>query len=293
MATSISGPMSTDERLLYEHRVRMRQAAIAVAAAVLLVVASVIQIAGPHTSVNELTLDLVTANKRVPLDQIGSVINGLGLVALGWTLWYLFECARARNEGLKPFIAWIAMGGAALAAIAGVGYYIVIATKASDFVSHGTQTYMQAHQLTGSGPFVILPFVAQLGALMLAVGFVLVSLNAMRVGLLTKMMGYIGVFAAILVLFQITQVPIVQAYWLLALSYLLSGRWPTGVPPAWRSGKAEPWPSSQAMREQRIRSAGGGRGKAATPTPAPETVGAPTPMRTRSATPKRKRKRRN
>jgi hypothetical protein len=115
----------------------------------------------------------------------------------------------------------------------------------------------------------------------------------MRVGLLTRFMGYLGIFTGVLVLFPIgSPVPVVQGFWLLALGYLFSGRWPTGIPPAWRSGRAEPWPSSAAMREQRMKAAGGGgRGKPA-PTPAPQTVGAPAPGRTRSATPKRKRKRR-
>jgi hypothetical protein len=119
----------------------------------------------------------------------------------------------------------------------------------------------------------------------------------MRVGLLTRMMGYIGIFAGALILFQITQIPIVQAYWLFALAYMFSGRWPTGVPPAWRSGQAEKWPSAQEMREQKVRAAGargGGRG-----TPAPQAVGAPAAPANGGSQPsgnrqgaKRKRKRR-
>ena len=79
----------------------------------------------------------------------------------------------------------------------------------------------------------------------------LVSLHAMNAGLLTRFMGYLGMFAGALVLFQIIQVPVVQAYWLVAVAYLISGRWPTGIPPAWRSGRAEPWPSSAELRARR------------------------------------------
>jgi hypothetical protein len=77
---------------------------------------------------------------------------------------------------------------------------------------------------------------------------------------------------------------------LAALAVLLSGRWPSGTPPAWSSGKAEPWPSAQEMRERRIRAAGGAPPRAK-PTPAPQTAGAGASTPARSSA-KRKRKRR-
>jgi hypothetical protein len=102
---------------------------------------------------------------------------------------------------------------------------------------------------------------------MVAVGYVLVSLNAMRVGLLSRFMGYLGIFAGILTIAAITPVPVVAGYWLVALAVLFLGRWPTGTPPSWRSGKAEPWPSTQQLREDAARQreaarggGGGGRG---------------------------------
>jgi hypothetical protein len=135
-------------------------------------------------------------------------------------------------------------------------------------------------------------------SLLIALSFVLVSLNAMRIGLLPRFMGYLGMIAGALVLFPFLPVPIVQAYWLLALAYLVSGRWPTGVPPAWRTGRAEMLPSSAEVRARRAaeRSGGGDRGGRSKPapasTPAPEAAGAGGGARTRASTPKRKRKRR-
>ncbi len=291
-----------DDQLLYESRVRDRQAVIAAAAAVLLVAAAAVQISGPHTKVNEITLDLITAHKRFPLDLVGAVLNGLGLVALAATLWFLFGLVRARNESLKNFVGPIAVLGGVLAGVSGIVYSVVISSAADDFVSHGAQTYQQANHLTSSGGLLALPFLGQAAALALAVGFVLTSLQAMRVGLLTRFMGYLGIFTGILVLFPIgSPVPVVQAFWLLALAYLLTGRWPSGVPPTWRSGKAEPWPSSAQMREQRMKAGNERGGKRPAPArgkndgkaePA-ETVGAGAGQpRTRSSTPKRKRKRR-
>ena len=287
--------MSVDEQLLYESRVRNRQAVIAAAAAALLVAAAAVQIAGPHTKVNELTLDLITAHKRFPLDLVGAILNGLGLVALGATLLFLFNLVRARNETLRNFAGPIAAVGAGLAALAGIVYAAVIAQKADDFVHTGAQTYDQANALTGGSGLLALPFLGQAAALALAVGFVLVALQAMRVGLLTRFMGYLGIFTGVLVLFPIgSPVPVVQAFWLLALAYLLTGRWPSGMPPTWRSGRAEPWPSSAAMREQRMKAAGASRGGGRRKEPEPAAAEpVSSPARTRSATPKRKRKRRH
>ncbi len=299
----MSPEMTVDDQLLYESRVRMRNAGLAAAAAVLLVVASVVQLSGVHTKVDELTLDLITVHKRFPLDVVGAVINALGLLALGLTLSFLYRFATARNQHVQGWVKYLVNAltivGAVAAGLSGIVYSVVIADKSSSFVSHGTQTYVQANQLTDGAGLKALPPIGQAAALVLAVAFVMVALQAMRVGLLTRLMGYLGVFTGFLIVFPIggpSLSPVIEAFWLLALAYLLTGRWPNGVPPSWRSGKAEPWPSNQQMREQRIREAGqadrprGGRSK---PPEAPaETVGASPAPRTRSATPKRKRKRR-
>lgn len=286
--------MTLDERLLYEARVRTRHAVIAALAAVCLLAAAVIQISGPHTKVDELTLDLIYAHKRFPLDLIGALLNALGLLGVAATLNFLFGAIRARNPVIGRYVRWLAVAGGVVAAIVAVVYAIVIAMKSHDFVTHGSQTYQEAKHLTSSKVLVAVPLIGQAASLVLAIGFVLTALGAMRVGLLTKFMGYLGIFVGVLVLFPIgSPVPVVQGFWLLALAYLLSGRWPTGVPPSWRSGSAEPWPSSASMREKRMKASGGGGRAKPAPTPAPQPVGAPAPTRSRAATGKRKRKRRS
>jgi hypothetical protein len=303
--------MNPQETLQYEARTRTRQAVVAGLAGILLVGAAVLQLSGPQSKINELTIGLITEHKRFPVDVIGAVINGLGLLAVAWTLSYVFSITRARNADLRTWVRGIAIAGGVLAAITGVVYAILIAIKAHQFVTTGDQTYMEANHLTSATGFAAVPVVGQLGALLLAVGFVMTSLNAMRVGLLTRFMGYLGIFVGVLVLFPIgSPVPIVQGFWLLALAYLITGRWPSGVPPAWSSGKAERWPSSQEMREQRMKAREQGMGGPARSKPAKasqpskseraatngaeaETVASPTQGRTRASTPKRKRKRRN
>ncbi len=300
--------MSPDETLLYESRVRTRTVAIATAAGVFLILAAVIQLTGPHTKVDELTLDLLVANQRFPLDLISSVVNALASLGIAATLLFLYRAARTRNpEKVRPYIRWIAIVGGGLAALSGVIYAVIVAIKVHEFATTGSQTYAEANHLTSGAGLLGLQLIGQAAALLVAIAFVLVSLQAMNQGLLSRFMGYLGMFAGALVLFQITQVPVVQTYWLLAIAYLVSGRWPTGIPPAWRSGRSEPWPSSAEMRARRAADADDrrpARGGAKKPGPAApkngsasdaatETALAPGESRTRSTTPKRKRKRRN
>jgi hypothetical protein len=289
--------MDTKQRLEYEARTRNRQAGIAAAAGILLILAVVIQIGGPHVSVNEKTLGLVTENKRATRDLVGSVVAAFSLVAIGWTLLWLWDAARAREPNLRPsFMGWIAVAGAGIQAVGVVVYAAAFGNAASDFVSHGSQTYPEANHLLTGGVLVAGQIANYLGLLLLAVAIVLISLNAMRVGLLTRFLGYLGIIAGVLTIIPLVPIPIVEAYFLLALAYLLSGRWPSGVPPAWSTGKVERWPSSAEVRAARGQSpARGGLFKPApapAPKPAPEPVGAPARSATRSTTSKRKRKRR-
>lgn len=289
--------MSADEQLLYEARVRPRQAVIAGTAAFALIAASVVQITGPHTKVSEITIGLITEHKRATTDVIGSVIQMVGWLTLTSTLVFLLRASRARNPRAPGFIRILAIVGGIGAAFSGLISAVVIAIKANDFVSHGNQTYEQAHAVTTSAVLVVPQILVQASALLIAISVVMVCVHAMRVGLLTRFLGYLGMFAGALIIIPIVQLPVVQAYWLGAVAYLLSGRWPSGVPKAWETGRAEAWPSSQQMREQRNAAMGKqarskpGRGK---PAPEPEPEAEPVAARTtRSTTPKRKRKRRH
>jgi hypothetical protein len=254
VAHGAEGPLERERRL------RPRYAAAAVTAAVLLMGAAVIQMIGPHTSISEVTLGLIYANKRTGLDILASIVSALGSLVIAATLVFLIDAARARNPEVASFVRVATILGALLAAVSGVIYAIIISSKAHQFATSGSQTFVEAHQLTTSGGLIGLQLAGLLGALLVALSLVLVSVQAMRVGLLTRFMGYLGMFAGALVLFQITPLPVVETYWFVALAVLFAGRWPTGEPLAWKTGRAEKWPTSQEVREQRIRAAGGGEG---------------------------------
>jgi hypothetical protein len=61
-------------------------------------------------------------------------------------------------------------------------------------------------------------------------------------------MGYIGVFAGVLIVLPVPPFQLLTALWLAAVGFLLMGRWPGGDPPAWEQGVAIPWPSAAEKR---------------------------------------------
>jgi hypothetical protein len=108
-------------------------------------------------------------------------------------------------------------------------------------------------------------------------------------------MGVLGIITGTLQILPFGgPLPVVQSFWLLMLALLFSGRGAGGMPPAWRTGQAEPWPSGAEVREQRRRAAAERRGEPyeppEPPEPEPEPVSAgPSPS---ASARKRKRKRR-
>ena len=96
----------------------------------------------------------------------------------------------------------------------------------------------------------------QTAGLLTAFAFVLVSINAMRVGLLTRFMGALGVIVGAVFVIPIGSSFIIQGFWMVAVGFMLIGRFPGGRPPAWDTGHAEPWPTQQELREARSGVAG-------------------------------------
>jgi hypothetical protein len=217
-----------------------------------------------------------------------SLIKGLGYLALAYVLTLLLMMVRGRRPVPRAILP-LPLLGALLTAIGTVLFAFAYKGAVDDFLA-GPHTVERAYDAAS----VSLLLAAQvfrdlLGPLLLAAGLVFTALNAMRTGLLTRFMGILGIIIGMLQIVRLGPMPIVQTFWLGALGVLLLGRWPSGMPPAWSSGKEEPWPSQAAVAQQRREAAQarrGGRGGAAVTAPDGDAP-APTP-----ASAKRKRKRR-
>jgi hypothetical protein len=85
------------------------------------------------------------------------------------------------------------------------------------------------------------------GTLGLVVGVVYTSLHAMRVGLLTRFWGSLGMALGVSVLF-LGMLGLLIFF--VALGMLIAGLWPGDRPPAWEEGRAVPWPAPGAEHER-------------------------------------------
>jgi MFS family permease len=245
---------------------------------------------------------------------LGAVVYGLGSLAIFFAIAYLFRAARARRPGM-PQIALI------LAAVGSVGFGVGRAVSevarylgARSFVDAVDKTNSAATDALSPTATLVGQLIWETSALALGFAIAIISLNAMRVGLLTRFMGVLGVIVGVAVapILPIDQQGIIRVFWLAALGMLFLGRLPSGTPKAWTTGRAEPWPSQQQLREQRAAAqaegdAGEGedeadgarasrRGATTAPPPKPPSPRRPEPAAPgseHSASKKKKRKRRS
>jgi hypothetical protein len=227
-----------------------------------------------------------------------SVASALGLLGMAWTLYFLARATRARRLELPKFAVYLPLVGGILSALATLLRPLATATGVSNFLD-GPRTVDAAQEVFTSPLGTAAGLIGLLGSLLLGLAFVIIALNAMRAGLLTRFLGILGIIVGVLVVIPLgSPLPIVQCFWLFAISLLLLGRLPTGIPPAWETGEAHQWPSSaeiRAQRRQAMEERQGGEGPAAADSEAEtdeETVGVGGGEHPASSR-KRKRKRRS
>lgn len=230
-----------------------RPVALATFASVLLIVAAILlasQGVGGGSGESEL-LRNVDAHRSAQL--VSSLLQAIGVGLLAAPLYYLFRAARARSETMRGAMVGMVIVGPLFLAVLAVLSAVTTLHAASDFVAN------EVPRLTAKGvglgsdraneaasdalkeaplrPVAAIFGIA--GQVAFLVGMVYASLHAMRTGLLTRFWGSLGIALGALsfIFFQFTLL------WFIYFGLLLAGWVPGGKPPAWRSGKAEPWPS--------------------------------------------------
>jgi hypothetical protein len=221
---------------------------------------------------------------NAPLLGVSTILSALGVVCLGLTALFLYRATAARTSQIGRLPLYMTLAGLVLLPLGSMIRDFAYWIGAAGFEDADDRTAGGALDLLGSPAVAAGSLIEFIGTFGMAVGIVLVALNAMRVGLLTRFFGVLGILTGVLTIFQADQPGIVRAFWLVGVGLLIAGR--LNTPPAWETGRAEPWPTQQQLREQRDAA----RGDRAERVSRPEDE-ADTPPKPENARKKRKRRR--
>ena len=248
--------MTTEEQLAWERRFALPTAAAAFLAAVCVIAYQVILSAGvieDRPRAHAFPEFLLGVHDHHTAFVMASVVQAAGYALLGVVLWYLFRATRHRRPGLQSQFIGLVYLGPSLFAVGSVLSAVDRIDLADKFAA-GAPILGQAGQDRAEDlakdASIVGALLVQVGMLSIAILLVLVCLNAMRVGLLNRFQGIIGiVVGALLILPLFPGAPLVlQTFWLGAIGAILLNRWPGGRGAAWESGNAEVWPSSMQRR---------------------------------------------
>ena len=180
------------------------------------------------------------------------VLQAISLLLLIPVLLYLYRLVRARRPEFSQSAAVLGVVGALGFAITAVVQQQQLIDAAQDFFPFegkgDVEDAAEDHVEDALSP--ALQGVGVGGQLALAVSIVMLGVNAIRVGLLSRFMGVLGVAMGVMMVIPFGIQPVLQLFWLTALAAMFLGRWPGGRGPAWQTGEAVPWPSAAEQRDE-------------------------------------------
>ncbi len=242
--------MAPEAQLEWESRAAKPAAAAAFASIAFSIVAIVIRIAGIGDAPDDEREFLLSFEDDRTYLIVSLIAQAISFLALAGALYYLFRATRHRRPETPRFVVPLLVIGPVLLAVGGLVNNISVADVANDFLASGARTNARAEDLLEGN--VVGGSLQAGGVLCVALSFVLVSLNAMRAGLVSRFMGILGIIVG--VLYVIPLVPggqsFIQLFWLGALAVLFLGHWPGGRGPAWETGEAIEWPSAAGRRQE-------------------------------------------
>jgi hypothetical protein len=281
------------EQLEWEARAGRLAGFAALFAALLIVAALGYRIAAlPHGADNvKEFLPQVKAHKNAFI--VSGVLTGLGMLAFIPPLLYLYDVTRYRRPELPPVARILIFLGPILFAICSVWFQFRQAHAADLFLAGANKTNKHAEDVLRHATTAVagLSLAASIAT---GLATILVSLNAMRAGLLSRFMGVLGIILGALFVLPLIASPVIQLFWLLALGALYMNLWPgAGRGPAWETGEAVPWPTQPSRFSPQPRDG-------AEPEPEPDAVtdgetdaepaGAPNPNTSRKRRKKKARR---
>jgi hypothetical protein len=113
--------------------------------------------------------------------------------------------------------------------------------KTPDQAAHDAREGLADHLNRHTALLIVGGVISTIGVLALVFGMIYTSLWCMRLGLLTRFWGALGMaFGLFLVIPIFPPIPGL-VLWFAVTGLMLAGRWPRPLPPAWAAGEAIPW----------------------------------------------------
>jgi hypothetical protein len=249
-------------------------AALAALASVLFVVAAIVvasQGVGSADGDSEL---LRNVDVHRSAQMISSILQAIGVGLLAMPLYYLFRSANARSERMRGQLVGVVIAAPLFLAVLAILSGVSTLHAASDFVANEVPRLIAkgvalnsdradeiANEAISDAP--LRPLAAGFGLggqLGFAIAMLYTCLYAMRVGLLPRFWGSLGMAlgAVSFLFFQFALL------WFVYLGVLLLRR--DNLPPAWTTGEAIPWPTPGDRAAAEI-DAGEDEGPTGTPPP--------------------------
>src|SRR4051794_39635942 len=190
--------MNREEQLSWEARTG-RLVAIAAFASAVLLIASLIY---SSSTLNEHTNDTVDGLYLLHAHKtevfVTTLLQSLSTALLAAPLWFLYKVTRFRREELQPLARYLALIAPPAAGILAIIRQIQVANISDKVVSHLSASPLPPHDANqfakdqlAAGSVQLVGGLALAAGLGLAFAFIMISLNAMRAGVLSKFMGII------------------------------------------------------------------------------------------------------
>jgi hypothetical protein len=267
-----------EEQLEWERKWAPGAAASAIVAALLPIVSTIYasSLLGSLPSSNSEDPFLRKVHEHASGYVAAGVVTSIGTFFLAPVLVYLYRAVKARRPQIPRIALYLAIAAPLIAGGAGIARQAVLAHTADQYVAappaptseaekkklqsiSDPKKYLdeteknasaQAKKKLQSGSVATVAYIGLIANLLLGTAFVLVSMHAMRAGLLSRFMGILGVIVGALTAVPLLGgAPVVQLFWLVAMGVLFLNRWPQGRGPAWDAVDAIPWPTAQDRRD--------------------------------------------
>lgn len=239
--------MTAKAELIERERRRALPVALLTMAAVVAFIASTI-VVGTTFSADGEAESLRELDSSSGSYLLAGALRALGSLLLLAPLLYLFRATEGRSESLRGQLIGVVYVAPLFMAAGAIVTTLASLDAASDFVAEG---------ITGSGEGAddratdflqeaslrnLATGLSLAGALGFAVIMVYSCLHAMRVGLLSRFWGSLGMALGAVSFIFIQFLPFILL-WFIYLGLLIAGWVPRGRPPAWAAGAAIPWPT--------------------------------------------------